>query len=308
MLLRILQILPLILAVALSACSSSGQPEAQTQDKLNVVATTSIVGDVVKNISGDAIDLHVLIPPGNDPHNFDPRPQDIAALSDAQVVFINGLGLEEALEPALEANVQGSLVDVSKGIDVLPFLGKHEGEGLEHATGDPHTWMDPNNVVLWVQNIASALSEVDPANAGLYQTNATSYITELRDLDTWIRQQVEQIPPGQRMLVTDHSILGYFADEYGFKQVGLVVPALSTNATPSAQELAALEDEIRKNGVPAILVGSTVNPALAEQVAHDTGVKLVSIYTGSLSETGSEVDSYINFMHYNIRAIVDALK
>lgn len=308
---RIYLTLPvLFLLLLLSACSSGGRQGSPPDGRLQVVATTSIVGDVVGNIGGELIELTVLVLPGGDPHTFEPRPQDIAAVSDAQVVFASGLGLEEALKGVLEANVKGTLVEVSDGLAVIPLQDKdeHEGAQPEHGTGDPHTWMDPNNVIIWAGNIATALAEADPTNRATYQTNAESYIAELRELDAWIRQQVEQVPPKQRKLVSDHAVLGYFAAEYGFEQVGLVIPALSSSAAPSAQELAALVDAIRAQDVQAILVGTTVNPALSEQVADDTGAELVFIYTGSLSQPGGEASSYIQLMRYNVQAIVDTLK
>jgi ABC-type Zn uptake system ZnuABC Zn-binding protein ZnuA len=308
---RIYLTLPvLFLLLLLSACSSAGRQGSPPDGRLQVVATTSIVGDVVGNIGGELIELTVLVPPGGDPHTFEPRPQDIAAVSDAQVVFASGLGLEEALKGVLEANVKGTLVEVSDGLAVIPLQDKdeHEGAQPEHGTGDPHTWMDPNNVIIWAGNIATALAEADPTNRATYQTNAESYIAELRELDAWIRQQVEQVPPKQRKLVSDHAVLGYFAAEYGFEQVGLVIPALSSSAAPSAQELAALVDAIRAQDVQAILVGTTVNPALSEQVADDTGAELVFIYTGSLSQSGGVASSYIQLMRYNVQAIVDTLK
>lgn len=294
----------LLAVLVLASCSS---PQA-AGDGLRVVATTTLVGDVVQQVGGEHIALTVLLPVGADPHTFEPRPQDMAALSEAQVVFINGLGLEEALEPALEANVQGTLVEVSQGIEALPFEGQHEGEVDEHMEGDPHTWTDPNNVMVWTRNIAAALAQADPANAAVYQDNAQAYIEQLASLDGWIRQQAALVPPERRKLVTDHAVLGYFARAYGFEQAGLVVPAVSTNAAPSAQELAALEQTIRDQSVQAILVGKEVNPTLAKQVAQDTGVKLVFIYSGSLGEKGSEVDSYLEWMRYNVQAIVNALK
>jgi ABC-type Zn uptake system ZnuABC Zn-binding protein ZnuA len=299
----------LALALALAGCAS---PQA-AGDRLRVVATTSLVGDVVRQVGGEHIELSVLLPLGADPHTFEPRPQDMAALSEAQVVFINGLALEEALEPALEANAQGRVVAVSDGIEALPFEHGGEahsegGQADEHAAGDPHTWTDPNNVKVWAQNIAAALAQADPANAQAYRENAEAYIARLDELDAWIREQVEQIPPAQRKLVSDHQALGYFAKAYGFEQVGLVIPALSTNAAPSAQELAALEDAIREQGVRAILVGREVNPALARQVAQDTGVSLVTLYSGSLGEAGSGAESYLDYMRYNVQAIVEALK
>jgi ABC-type Zn uptake system ZnuABC Zn-binding protein ZnuA len=300
-----------------AACSASAR---QGEDgRLKVVASTTIVGDVVRQVGRDRIDLTVLFPAGADPHTFEPRPQDMAALSDARVVVLNGLDLEEALEPALGSNVKGIIVHASEGIEVRAFEGgehegeehegeEHEGEEHHHEGGDPHTWMDPNNVIVWAENIAAALTEVDPANAASYRANADAYVESLRELDGWIRAETGRIPDGRRKLVTDHLVFGYFADEYGLEQTGALVGSFSTNAAPSAQELAALEDRIREQGVPALFVGKTVNPELAEQVARDTGVKLVPVYTGSLTEPGGEADSYIEFMRYNVNAIVEALK
>ncbi|MFZ5858193.1 MAG: metal ABC transporter substrate-binding protein [Chloroflexota bacterium] len=296
-----------LFSLVLTAC---GGTTPDVQAGLEVVASTTIVGDVVAQVGGGLIDLTVLFPTGADPHTFEPRPQDIAALSDAQVVIISGLGLEEALEPVLEANVKGTIVHASDGIDLLAFDGDvHEEEDEhEHESGDPHTWTDPNNVIVWTENIAAALSEADPSNAAVYRSNADAYIASLRELDSWIRSEVAQIPVERRKLVTDHRALGYFADEYGFEQVGALVGAFSTNAAPSAQELAALEETIKLQNVTAVFVGNEVNPQLAEQVTQDTGTKLVYLYTGSLSEAGGEADSYLNFMRYNVNAIVGALK
>lgn len=301
-------------ALLLAACGSA----PTSSDELKVVASTTLVGDVVQQVGGEHIALSVLLPVGVDPHTFEPRPRDMAALSEAQVVFINGLGLEETLKPALEANVKGTVMEVSQGIIALPFKDQngdvtnenetYAGEVDVHVAGDPHTWTDPTNVIVWTQNIAAALSQADPENASAYQANAEAYITRLRQLDNWIHQQVDQVPVGQRKLVTDHAVLGYFAEEYGFKQVGLVIPALSTNAAPSAQELATLEDTIRDQGIQAILTGMEVNPAVANRVAQDTGVNLVFIYSGSLGAAGSPAETYIDYMRYNVQAIVDALK
>lgn len=290
-------ILALVVVLSIAACSSAPADSGG----LKVVASTTLVGDVVRQVGGEHIDLSVLLPVGVDPHTFEPRPQDMAALSDAQMVFINGLGLEEALKPSLDANVKGRIVEVSQGIKALPFND-------EHSAGDPHTWMDPNNTIIWTRNITAALSQADPENANDYQANAEAYVSKLKELDSWIHQRVEQVPVEQRKLVTDHEMLAYFAEKYGFEQIGLVVPALSTNASPSAQELAALEDTIRKLGVKAIFVSKEVNPETSNQVAQDTGVKLVSIYSGSLGEAGSGAETYIDWMRYNVNAIVEALK
>lgn len=315
---------PLVVFVAfLIACTAPIPTPSDSGGKLRVVATTTLVGDVVANIAGDAIELSILLPVGVDPHSFTPTPQDVAKVSQADLVFVNGAGLEEFLAALLEsAEVQEKTYAVSEGIQLLQGLSdahEHETENAqesnhpgddEHETsvGDPHVWFDPNLVMVWVQNINRVLSEKDAKNAALYQKNAAEYTARLQELDQWIREQVAIIPPEKRQLVTDHLVFGYFAKRYGFTQIGAVVPGFSSLSEPSAQELAALEDTLRKAEVRAIFVGKSVNPNLAQRIADDLGIKLVYVYTGSLSEQGGEADSYLKFMRYNVNAIVNALK
>lgn len=293
-------------------------------EKLRVVATTSIVADVVKNVGGELMDLTVLMPLGTDPHTFEPTPQDVVAIAEAHVVFVNGAGLEVFLEPLLESAGTGEarVVPVSYGVELRKPEGEPEdisfpsdlqsgGEAElqhEHSEFDPHTWFDPNNVMVWTQNIEQALSALDPDHAEVYAANADAYRAELQELDAWIQEQVAQVPEADRQLVTDHMAFTYFVHRYGFEQAGAVVPGYSTLAAPSAQDLAALEGAIRQLGVKAVFVGRTVNPGLAQRVARDTGIRLVFLYTGSLSEPGGPADTYLSLMRYNVSAIVNALK
>ncbi|HPP61691.1 MAG TPA: metal ABC transporter substrate-binding protein [Anaerolineales bacterium] len=282
---------------ALAACSTPASPS--TSGGLSVVATTSLIGDAARRVGGPSVTVRVLLPIGADPHAYDPRPQDVAALSGADLVLVNGFDLEVTLQPLL-ADAKNVVV-VSDGIDALPFAGEEGGL-------DPHVWQDPNNVIVWTRNIADAFSKADPAHADEYQANAEAYIAELTSLDAWIRERVAEIPEANRKLVTDHEAFGYFAARYGFEQVGTVVPSLSTGAAPSARELAALEDAIRSSGVKAVFVGSTVSPDLSRRVADDTGVRLVSLFTGSLSAAGGGAETYLDMIRYNVNAIVEALQ
>jgi ABC-type Zn uptake system ZnuABC Zn-binding protein ZnuA len=298
-------------SLGLAACGaprpSSGD---QVNDKIKVVATTTILGDVVSNIGDEQIELMILLPSGTDPHGFEPTPQDIAAVSDAQVVFAVGGGLEEFLEDVIDgADASEKVEYVSEGIDLLAFEGDHDDHDDHGGAGkDPHTWTDPNHVISWVQHIEEKLSELDPEHAVYYQANANSYIKELEELHNWITTQTDLVPDERRVLVADHLTLGYFAHQYGFEQIGALIPAYSSMAEPSAQELADLEDAIQSYGVPAIFVGNTVNPDLAQRVSEDSGTQLIFIYTGSLSEPGGEAATYLEYMRYNTSAIVDALK
>lgn len=303
--------LSLIVLASCTGQAAASQP-SQASGKIKVVATTSIIADVAGRAGGEMVDLSVLVPIGSDPHSFEPSPQDVALVAKADVVFMNGAGLEEFIQPLIEnAGGKARLVSVSEGIQLRKFDPGAAGEvqaGEDLHGSDPHVWMDPNNVIIWVQNIAAALSEVDPAHAASYQANAEKYGQELKALDAWIQEQVAQIPVENRKIVTDHIVFSYFAARYGFTQVGAVVPGYSTMAEPSAKELAALEDAIRKQGVKAIFVGKTVNPALEQRVAEDTGVQLVFIYTGSLTGKDGPAGTYLDFIKYNVNALVSALK
>ncbi len=301
--------LPIFALMLLMGCTPTPQmvEPNPTAGKPNVLSTTTIVADVVAQVGGDFISVSVLLPAEADPHSFDPTPQDVAKIADADMVFANGAGLEEFLEPLIEsAGAEQQIVHVSEGIALLETAeSDHAADG--HG-GDPHTWMVPANVIVWTQNIADALARLDPANAASYAANAQAYILELEALDAWIREQVAQVPSTERKLLTDHRIFGYYAAAYGFEQVGAIISGYSALSEPSAQELAQIEDAIQALAVKAIFVGNTVNPNLAARVAEDTGTQLIYVYTGSLSEMGGEAATYIEYMRYNTNAIVEALK
>jgi len=291
------------MVLSLAACSAPKNDHTG----IKIVASTTMVGDVVSQIGGSHIQLTVLYPVGADPHTFEPRPQDVAAIANAQIIFLNGLELEHSLQPVIDTNATGIVVKVSDGVEVLPFSSS-EITSQSQATSDPHTWMDPNLVKVWVNNIEAALSQIDPANAEEYAANAKSYLTQLTDLDGWIQTEVAQIPAENRKLVTDHENMGYFIHRYNFTLIGLVVDSLSTGASPSAQDLAKLEDLIKQQSVKAIFIGSTINPNLTDQVASDTGTKVITINTESLGDPGSDTATYIQFVQKMVTAIVDGLK
>ena len=183
-----------------------------------------------------------------------------------------------------------------------------DGGDEDGASVDPHTWMDVRNVKQWVANIRQTLSELDPDNAATYAENADRYLAELDALEQELADKVAELPVEKRKLVTDHGAFGYFANAYDFTVVGTVIPSFSTLASPSAQDLARLQDQIEAEDVKAIFVGMTINPKLADQLASDLDVQIVPLYTGSLSDSDGPASTYIDYMRYNVNAIVDALK
>ena len=300
--------------------------ETGQAERLRVVATTNIVGDVVANVGGDAIELTVLLPSGADPHGYVATPRELAEASEASLLFLSGFGLEEGMGGTLEQlAVDVPIVSISQGVQGIPLAegaeelahegeessGEEPGPGEEpHAEGgvDPHVWFDPTIVVLWTQNAAAALGARDPANRGIYQANADAYVESLRSLDAWITENVAAIPQAQRVLVTDHFVFGYFARRYGFEVVGAVIPAYSSSASPSPQDLADLLGAIQEHGVKAVFVGLSANADATQAVAQDAGIQVVPLYTESLSEPGGPADSYLGMLEYNVNAIVEALR
>ena len=299
---------------------------------LRVVATTSIIGDVVTQVGGDAVQLTTLIEAGQDPHGFEPAARDLATASEAHVVFVNGWGLEETLLDTLEAVAKGvPFVPVSAEIAPLGFGANEEheahsetqgdaatdpeaesedGEEHDHGATDPHTWLSVPNVMQWVGNVQATLSTLDPDNAATYTANAKTYLAALEDLEAYAQSTLGAIPEGQRKLVTNHDAFGYFAAAYDFEVVGTVIPSSSTLAEPSASTLAELIREMGREGICTLFTETTGN-RLAETVAAELNgcdtVQVLSLYTGALGSTESGADSYLKMMRTNIDTIARGL-
>ncbi len=283
------------------------------EERLRVLASTSLVGDVVERVGGASVDLTVLLPAGTDPHAFTATADDLRRATDAHVIFINGFGLEEAVLGELQTGAPGTpIVSLSEGLERKAAPGEEgsaQGNRGENGRGelDPHVWFDPTAVMVWAENAARALSALNPSGADAYRLAAEGYQTELAALDEWIWEQVETVPPPDRELVTDHYVFTYFAGRYGFDVVGAVIPAYSSQAEPSAQQLAELQDLVQARGVKALFVGASANPRLTERLADDLGIPVVRLYTGSLTEADGPASTYVQFMRYDVRAIVEAL-
>lgn len=282
-------------------------------DRLRVVATTSIIGDVVSRVGSEAIDLTVLMEPGQDPHGFEPSTGDLTAAAEADVLFVNGWNLEEGLVADLENIAQGvPLVPIAANIRPLPFGEGQDKTEPNHPGADPHTWLDPHLVQQWIENAEQVLSGLDPAHAGEFAANASAYQAELEALTAYYDEKVAQIPPARRKLVTNHDSLGYFAEAYDFEVIGTVIPAASTLAEPSASDLAQLLEAMETEGVCTLFAETTANEQLAETVATELGgcesVQVVTLYTGALGPAGGETDSYLGMMRANIDAIVEGLE
>lgn len=310
----------LLPALALAAVLMGGcQPAAATPAAADqasgmprVLAAESFLADIAQNVAGDRLKVDTLLPQGADPHSFEPAPNDAARVAQSNVLIVNGAGMETFLDKLLQ-NAGGKRVVIAASAGLTSRTAR-EGEAAHADTAsperaDPHFWLDPTKVVRYVENIRDGLSQVDPTGAGVYAANANVYIKKLGDLDAVIMAQVQQIPASRRLLVTNHEALGYFADRYGFRIVGTVVPSVSTEASPSAQELAHLIDQVKVTHAPAIFLEVGTNPQLAQQVAHETGARVVTdLYTESLTGLQGPAPTYVAMMQHDGQAIVSALR
>jgi ABC-type Zn uptake system ZnuABC Zn-binding protein ZnuA len=271
-----------------------------------VVADTGFIADIAQNVAGERMTVETLIPPEADPHSFEPTPGDARSIAESRAVIINSYGLSPAVDDLIKsAGGEGLLV-----IEAAAGLPGRSPQGEENASDeegvDPHFWLDPTKVIQYVENIRAGLTVVDPEGAETYRQNAETYALRLRELDSWIQEQVDTIPAERRLLVTNHETFGYFADRYGFKIVGSIFASTGGEGTPSAQQLATLVEEIEATGTPAILLEAGSNPDLADLLARETGVKVVTdLHTHSL---GNDAPTYLDMMRWNVERIVEALR
>ncbi len=310
----------LVLALFGAACSADAGDRAEGPA---VVVTTTVLGDIVGRVVGDAGSVEVLMPIGADPHDFSASSAQVAAVSSADLVVANGLGLEEGLEDVLEAAAGDGVVVLYAGelADPLPFDDDHDHDEDEadhddedevdhdhdHGDYDPHVWMDPSRMVEVVGEVAEALGAIDAE--GSWAENADAYIGELTGLDADIEASLAVIDHSDRKLVTNHLSFGYFADRYDFEVVGVVVPGGSTLAEPSSAELAALVETMESEGVDVVFAETTESATLAEALIEELGedASVVELYTGSLGGDGSGAETYIGMMSTNAELIAAAL-
>ncbi|HTU19943.1 MAG TPA: zinc ABC transporter substrate-binding protein [Gemmataceae bacterium] len=318
---RLLTVLYLLLLLGLTGCNSNREPSGARGGKPKVVATFSVLGDLVRNVAGDQVEVITLVGPDGDTHTFEPTPQDGVSLAKADLIFENGAGLEPWLDGLCKSSEsKARRVVVSKGLKLIEAdEGEHKHEekgakkddgGHKHEEVDPHVWHDVNNAIHIVEVIRDQLAEMDAANAEKYRDNAASYLQQLKDLDAWVLQTVAPLPESERKLVTSHDTFGYFVRRYGFKLLGSGLESFSTEASdPSAAVFAKLCNTIKEAKVPAIFAENVQNPKLMQRLAKEAGVRLgPPLFTDALGKEGSDGDTYVKMMRYNVKTIVTQLK
>jgi zinc/manganese transport system substrate-binding protein len=271
---------------------------AHAADTLPVVASFSILGDLVKVVGGERVSVTTLVGPDEDAHVFEPKPSDAKAIAQSKLLVVNGLGFEPwATKLARAAAYKGMTVVASQGVKGRTMADEHG-----HAEGDPHAWQNPLNVVLYVHNIAAALAQADPDGASLFKGRADAYANELLALDAWAKTQFAGIPPNKRKVITSHDAFGYFAAQY---QITFLAPqGISTEAEPSAKGVAKLIRQIQREKIRAVFVENMGNPKLIAQLSRDAGVTLgAALYADALSVPGQAGATYLDMVRHNVRAL-----
>lgn len=309
-------------------------PLSHAEDKpLNVVATFSILGDMVQSVGGDRVQVTSLVGPDSDAHAYNPTPADAKTILKADVLFVNGWGFEGWLDRLVDASgYKGMLITATDGIEGLPFdhgdehdddhdeekhAGKHDNHdddekhadahGHHHGETDPHVWLSLFHAKTYIKNITHALQEADAEGGDIYKANSEAYLKQLTELEALITKTLDTLPEGRRTVVTSHDAFGYFADQYQLKF--LAPQGLNPEAEASARDVAGLIEQIRKEKITALFLENIVSPRLLEQIAKESGAEVGgTLYADGLSKAGGDADTYLKMMKHNITTVYQTLK
>jgi ABC-type Zn uptake system ZnuABC Zn-binding protein ZnuA/ABC-type Mn2+/Zn2+ transport system permease subunit len=290
-----------LLGAGCGSATGGGDPE-----KLDVVATTTQLGDFVRNVGGEAVEVDQILQPNSDPHDYEPRPSDVEGAAGAELVFASGDDLDAWADQVVsDSGSDAEVIDL--GAEV-PIKLAGESSGEEASEYDPHWWHDPRNAEAAVRQIERALAAADPSHRAAFRRNADAYLSELRALDRGIAGCIDSVPPPQRKLVTDHDAFGYFANRYGIEVVGAVIPSQTTQAQASAKDLSELAETIEAEDVKAVFPESSLSPKVAEAIARQTGASADhTLYGDTLGPEGSSGETYLGMEEANADAVVRGL-
>jgi zinc/manganese transport system substrate-binding protein len=286
-----------VISLALLAAACPARAQDRLQDRLNVVASFSILGDFVKNVGGDRVSVTTLVGPDGDVHVYTPAPADAKKIADAKLLVINGLGLEGWLPRLLQASgSKAPIIIATKGIAPLKV----------GSDADPHVWQSVVNAKVYVANISDALSAADPADAATFRANAQAYLAKLDALDREVRAAVARIPAARRKVISTHDAFGYFASAYGIEFIAPL--GVSTESEASARDIAGIITQIKTAKIPAVFLENISDPRLMQRIASETGARVGgTLYSDSLTGEKGDAPTYIDMVRHNIKALTSAL-
>jgi ABC-type Zn uptake system ZnuABC Zn-binding protein ZnuA len=309
MIIKKLSTLLLFLVLVLASCSKEeGNSEKDNDDKIQVIATYSIIYDIVKNVGGDRVEVHSLAPVGSNPHEYDPLPLDVQLTTDADIVFYNGLNLEggnswfeKLLLTADKTGEEAPVYRLSDGVDPMHLTSK--GKESEE---DPHAWLDVRNGIKYAENAKIGLIKVDPEHADVYEKNAKEYIEKLENLHQEAVDRYNKIPQEQRLLITSEGAFKYFSEAYGFEAA--YIWEINSENQGSPEQVSTVVDFIRSKKDPVLFVETSIDPRSMEMVSSETGVPIFGkVFTDSIGKSGEDGDTYIKMMEWNIDTIYRGL-
>jgi len=290
--------------IATTLCALFSAYPANAQ--LNVVASFSILGDLVKNVGGDRTAVGTLVGPNGNAHIYSPSPADAKKLADAKIVFVNGLGFEGWLERLVKASgTKAPIIVATKGIKPRESAAGHDRDH-DHGRTDPHAWQSVANAKIYVNNIRDALIATDPAGKASYEANASAYLAKLDALEREVKDVVSKIPVERRRVLTSHSAFGYFEDAYG---VNFTAPqGISTEAEPSAKDVATIITQIKKQKLSGVFLENVTDPRLVNQIASETGAKVGgTLYSDALTDGNGDATTYVDLIRHNLKQLAAAL-
>ncbi len=292
------------LAVLALCVGSAATPLAVAADKIPVLVSFSILGDLVQVVGKDRVAVTSLVGPNEDAHVFEPKAADAKNLLQTKLLVTNGLGFEHWTQKLVKsAGYKGPVAIASQGVKPRSMQAE-KGKGVE---ADPHAWQDPANVAIYVRNIAAALGRLDPEGKSVYQANSEAYVKDLQTLDADAKAQISAIPENKRKVITSHDAFGYLGAHYGIQF--LAPQGMSTEAEPSAREVAKLIKQIQKEKIKAVFVENMSNSKLLAQLSKDAGVTMGSeLYADALSKNGGPADTYLKMMRHNMTQLVAGMK
>jgi manganese/zinc/iron transport system substrate-binding protein len=290
-------IIPILI---LASCNNKTQNKNDS-GKIKTISTITIINDIVKNIGGNKVETYSICEVGIDPHTYKAKPNDPKLISESDIVFINGFGLEHWIEEMIRhAGGEKTVVTVTEG---LTPMTDEKGYG----DPDPHAWFDAENMKTYAKNVAKGLISVDKENEKYYTDNLNNYLLQLDSLNNWIKSRVQELPEKKRVLITSHDAFRYFGRAYGFEVHGL--QGISTEAKIQTDDVKKLVDFIKERNLKSVFIETSVNPKLLEQISSETGAKVGGVlYSDSIGNEGTEDGTYIGAVRHNVNAIVNSLK